>query len=71
MVIQLKNDINSELEFGIEQITSQCFSFFVSGKGTSAWTTSFAFYELSQPKNKHMQERARDEINRIMNKYSN
>lgn len=71
VLIKLKNDINNEQEFGIKQIAAQCFAFFVGGTETSARTMSFALYELSQPKNKHMQERARDEINRVMNKYNN
>lgn len=68
-LIQIKNEVNDEKVFGVEQIAAQCFAFFVGGTETSARTLSFALYELSQPRNKHMQEMARDEINRVFSKH--
>lgn len=45
------------------------FQFFLAGFETSATTLTFALYELAQPHNKHIQDKARAEINTVLRKY--
>lgn len=52
----------------VDEIAAQAFVFFLAGFETSATTMTFALYELSQ----HMdiQQKARDEIKKVLDKYN-
>ncbi|XP_044261525.1 probable cytochrome P450 6a23 [Tribolium madens] len=51
----------------LDEITAQCFVFFIAGFETSSTTMTFALYELS--KNQELQEKVRTEIETVLAKY--
>lgn len=71
ILIQLKNDKTHSESNGltVNEIAAQAFVFFLAGFETTSTTLTFALYELSQPKNKHIQDRARAEINDVLIKH--
>ncbi|XP_059614795.1 probable cytochrome P450 6a14 [Phlebotomus argentipes] len=74
LLIQIKNTGKLEgedVDLGMitfEELTAQTFLFFIAGFETSSSTMTFALYELS--KDQKTQDRARDEVNRILEKYN-
>lgn len=50
------------------EITAQVFLFFAAGFETSSTTSSYAMYELA--KNKHVQDKLREEIDRVTEKHN-
>ncbi|GAB0087597.1 Cytochrome P450 [Sergentomyia squamirostris] len=73
LLIQIKNTgklEDDEADLGkmtFEELAAQTFLFFLAGFETSSSTMSFAFYELA--KDQKVQARAREEINRILEKH--
>ncbi|XP_077301129.1 cytochrome P450 6a2-like [Arctopsyche grandis] len=70
ILIDMKN--NDELNgsgqsMSLLEITAQVFLFFIAGFETSSTTASYAIYELA--KNKRVQDKLRDEIDRITKKH--
>lgn len=69
---QLLIDIKRECEkkgeeFSVENLAAQCFIFFIAGFETSSTATTFALYELA--KNVELQDKAREEIRHVLQKY--
>lgn len=76
LLIQLKN--NGQLDgeekahnilgmaLTMEEAAAQAFIFFLAGFETTSTTISFALFEMAM--NQHIQEKARHEINHILNK---
>lgn len=74
LLVELKNKPNSENKetqgrLTLNDIAAQCFIFFIAGFETSASTINFASYELAT--NPDIQEKTREEINRVLKKYNN
>lgn len=57
--------VDNHLSFN--EIAAQCFVFFLAGFETSATTMTFALYELAE--NKDIQDKLREEINAVLEKY--
>lgn len=72
LLIELKNDEsqNETNRVTVNEIAAQAFVFFLAGFETSSTTLTFALFELAQPKNRHIQERARQEINAVLANYN-
>ncbi|XP_055697198.1 probable cytochrome P450 6a14 [Phlebotomus papatasi] len=74
LLIQIKNTgklegDNTDLgKMTFEELAAQTFLFFVAGFETSSSTMAFALYELAQ--HQDIQDRAREEINGILEKYN-
>ncbi|CAD7080276.1 unnamed protein product [Hermetia illucens] len=70
LLIELKNERKNgeEGNLSIEEITAQVFLFFLAGFETSSTTLSYTLYELAL--NSDIQNRARDEIFTVLNKYN-
>lgn len=64
--IDLKN--NAENSLTINEIAAQAYIFFLAGFDTSSSTMTFTLYELAR--HLDVQEKARDEINRVLQKYN-
>lgn len=69
MLIELKNKKGEEERLTIKEIIAQSFVFFVGGFETSSTLMSFAFYELAR--NQELQEKLRNDINRVLAKHEN
>lgn len=71
LLIRLKNDETHKEEgrLTVTEIAAQAFVFFLAGFETSSTTLTFALYELCQPNNEHIQDRARAEIDDVLAKY--
>ncbi|CAH1101564.1 unnamed protein product [Psylliodes chrysocephalus] len=69
LLIQLKNSKNEHKRLTISEIIGQSFVFYIAGFETSASSTTFAIFELSQHQN--IQDKLRQEINLVLNKYGN
>lgn len=54
------------IDLTVNELAAQAFIFYVAGFETSSTTTSFALYELAT--NQHLQDKARDEINAVLEK---
>ncbi|XP_037910909.1 cytochrome P450 6a9-like [Hermetia illucens] len=74
LLIQLKNNASIDEEdskiigkITLKEVAAQAFVFFVGGFETSLSTLTFTFYELA--KNQNIQDKCRDEINRVLEKY--
>lgn len=59
---------NDEASLTLNELAAQCFVFFIAGFETSSTTTTFCMYELSE--NQSLQEKLREEVNSVMNKYN-
>ncbi|XP_055697204.1 cytochrome P450 6A1-like [Phlebotomus papatasi] len=74
LLIQIKNTgklDDEEVDLGkmtFEELAAQTFIFFIAGFETSSSTMTFALYELS--KNQKVQNQAREEVNRVLEKYN-
>ncbi|KAG4079702.1 hypothetical protein HA402_009088 [Bradysia odoriphaga] len=72
LLIQLKNhgtlDGADVGKLSLNEIAAQAFVFFIAGFETASTTLSFILYELSI--NKHLQERARQEIHTVLAKHN-
>lgn len=66
LMVELKASGNDD-SLTIEEITAQCFLFFMAGYETSASATTFALYELS--KNSDIQSKARNEVNEVLRRH--
>ncbi|XP_046385526.1 probable cytochrome P450 6a14 [Ischnura elegans] len=55
---------SSETDLTMEQLTAQCFVFFLGGFETSATTLTFTLYELSR--NLDVQAKLREEVDRVL-----
>ncbi|KRT86689.1 cytochrome P450, partial [Oryctes borbonicus] len=68
LLLNIKNGINTNGNtFTFEEIAAQAFVFFLAGFETSSSTMTFAFYEMA--KNQEVQDKAREEIRRVVEKY--
>ncbi|GJQ77162.1 Cyp6a9 [Trypoxylus dichotomus] len=68
LLLNIKNGDPSHGDvFTFEEIAAQAFVFFLAGFETSSSTMTFAFYEMA--KNQKVQDKAREEIRRIIQKY--
>uniref|UniRef100_A0A1L8E4N4 Putative cytochrome n=1 Tax=Nyssomyia neivai TaxID=330878 RepID=A0A1L8E4N4_9DIPT len=71
LLMQIKNtgqvDGENVGRMSFDELSAQTFLFFIAGYGTSAFTTTFALYELAL--NKNVQDRARDEVMEIFKKH--
>ncbi|XP_013112036.1 probable cytochrome P450 6a21 isoform X1 [Stomoxys calcitrans] len=75
LLIDLKNNKSMKSESASDELTNltfgqlaaQAFSFLLAGNETSSTAMSFALYELAQ--NQRVQQRARDEIIRVLEKH--
>lgn len=66
-----KNEMDAKTShMTLDEMAAQSFAFFMGGTKTASTTMAFALCELAQPKNRHMQEKARREINAILQKYN-
>lgn len=52
----------------IEELAAQCFVFFLAGFETSSTTMTFALLEMCR--NVEIQEKLREEVNRVLKKYN-
>ncbi|XP_055696373.1 cytochrome P450 6a9-like [Lutzomyia longipalpis] len=74
LLLQIKNtgklegDDTDLGKMTFEELAAQTFLFFIAGFETSSSTMTFALYELAQ--NQDIQDRAREEIHRILEKYN-
>lgn len=75
LLIQLKNEgylkdesFNKVGHLTIEEVAAQAYAFFLAGFETSSTTITFCLYELAM--NKKFQDRAREEINSVLEKYN-
>lgn len=76
LLIQLKsdesineNDENKTDKLTLTEIAAQAFVFFMAGFETTSMALSYAFYELAQEENLKIQEKARNEIERVLEKH--
>uniref|UniRef100_A0A1L8E424 Putative cytochrome n=1 Tax=Nyssomyia neivai TaxID=330878 RepID=A0A1L8E424_9DIPT len=65
---KLEGDDTDLGKMTFEELAAQTFLFFIAGFETSSSTMTFALYELAQ--NQDIQDRARDEVNRILEKHN-
>ncbi|XP_055714885.1 probable cytochrome P450 6a23 [Phlebotomus papatasi] len=65
---KLRGDDTDLGKITLEELVAQTFVFFIAGYSTSSSTLTFAFYELAV--NQDIQEKARGEVNRILEKYN-
>ncbi|XP_055697212.1 cytochrome P450 6a9-like [Phlebotomus papatasi] len=74
LLLQIKNtgklegDDTDLGKMTFEELAAQTFLFFAAGYETSSSTMTFALYELAQ--HQDIQDRAREEVNRILKKYN-
>ncbi|XP_044761017.1 probable cytochrome P450 6a14 [Coccinella septempunctata] len=62
-----ENITDEENSITLDEICAQAFIFFEAGFETSSTTMTFSLYELS--KNKEIQEKARDEVRRVLERH--
>lgn len=62
------NDQTEDSTLTITEIAAQCFVFFLAGFETSSTTSTFCLYELAR--NLEIQQKLRDEINRVLEKHN-
>lgn len=76
LLIQLKNEgvLKGESsnvgKLTLNEIAAQAYVFFLAGFETSSTTLTYVFYELAQEKNKHMQDKARNEIQTVLDRHN-
>lgn len=64
------NEKNGDIiHMSLDEIVAQAFALYFGGTKTAATTMAFVLCELAQPKNKHIQDKARSEINAALQKY--
>lgn len=54
----------------LNEVAAQCFIFFVAGHETSSVNLTFCIYELSLEENKHIKDKARREIQSVLERYN-
>ncbi|XP_031631295.1 cytochrome P450 6A1-like [Contarinia nasturtii] len=69
LLIDLKNAQTDADRLTILEIAAQAFVFFLAGFEASSTTLTYCLYELALEENKHIQDKARAEINKILEKY--
>lgn len=76
-MIKLKNEgfkaekSNETIQYmSIEEIVAQAFAMHMGGTKTAAGTITFTLFELAQQNNRHIQDKARSEINTVLQKYN-
>ncbi|RZC35581.1 p450 domain containing protein [Asbolus verrucosus] len=67
-LIKMKNSRDPEKRLTGEEVAAQCAVFFVANFETSSTLMTFALFELA--KNQYIQEKVRNEINKLLNKYN-
>ncbi|KAK5641167.1 hypothetical protein RI129_009714 [Pyrocoelia pectoralis] len=67
MELEHSDDKSDENSLTIEEIAAQAFVFFLAGFETSSTTMTFCLYELAT--NLDLQQKVRDEINHVLEKY--
>lgn len=67
--LSAQQSINNAQGLTINEMAAQAFVFFIAGFETSATTMTFALLELSQ--NNDVQDKVREEINRVLQKHDN
>lgn len=66
ILIDMKNSTKEEERLTLEEITAQCYTFFLAGFETSSATLMYALHELAI--NKDIQDKARKEIKDVFSK---
>ncbi|KAJ8981922.1 hypothetical protein NQ317_002092 [Molorchus minor] len=69
LLMDMKNSTDASVKINMNEVTAQAFLFFVAGFETSATTASMALFEISN--DKEVQDRAREEILRVLEKHNN
>lgn len=75
-LIKLKNagykdeKTNEIVYMSLDEIVAQAFALYMGGTKTISSTMAFMLFELAQPANKHIQDKARDEINTVLQKFN-
>lgn len=69
LLIGLKNSKNEAEQLTFNEIAAQAFVFFLAGFETSSTTLTYALYELALNDNRHIQDKARNEITSVLAKY--
>lgn len=54
----------------LDEIVAQAFSLYMGGTKTTSATMAFMLCELAQPMNKHIQDKARNEIHAVLQKFN-
>lgn len=65
------NEKNGDIiHMSLDEIVAQAFALYFGGTKTAVTTMAFVLFELAQPKNKPIQDKARSEINAALQKYN-
>ncbi|CAH1101565.1 unnamed protein product [Psylliodes chrysocephalus] len=69
LLIKMKNSKNDQERLTISEIIGQSFIFYIAGFETSSSSTNFAIFEIAR--HQSIQDKLRQEINLVLNKYDN
>lgn len=69
LLMEMKNELNDGKSLTIQEITAQAFTLFLAGFESSATTLKNCLYELSMEPQKHIQLRARNEVQSILTEH--
>ncbi|KAM7344111.1 uncharacterized protein ACRADG_010943 [Cochliomyia hominivorax] len=68
LLMEMKNSLDDKKRLNMNEITANVFVFFMAGYETSATTMAFALYEMAL--NPEVQEKLREEILQVLDKYN-